>query len=337
MTSPADSPNGVLDAPPLTTTRGLTIFGCELDEATLFRDLAPRAGIVPTITAAPPTADTARLAGGGRWVSVGHKSRIDEATLAGFRRAGVRYLSTRSAGSDHIDLAAAARLGITVGTVAYSPDGVADHTLMLLLMAVRGARAGIHRTDAHDYRLPPARARELRDLVAGVVGTGRIGRAVAQRLRAFGCRILTHDTRAASSTVDVPLDDLLRRSDVVTLHTPLTPETHHLLDARRVALLRPGAVLVNTARGGLVDTAALLAALESGRIGGAALDVVEGEEGIFYADHRTLAPDPVLARLRALPQVVLTPHTAFHSERALRDTVEATLAGCLAFEEDADV
>jgi D-specific alpha-keto acid dehydrogenase len=196
-------------------------------------------------------------------------------------------------------------------------------------MAVRGARASIQRTDVHDYRLPPARARDLADLVVGIVGMGRIGRAVADRLRGFGCRILTCDNRSGGH---VPLDDLLRRSDVVTLHTPLTATTRHLLDRRRIELLKPGAYVVNTARGALLDTPALLAAVESGRLAGAALDVVEEEDGAFYADGRTTTPVPILERLRELPGVVLTPHTAFHTERTLRETVETTLINCVDFE-----
>jgi D-specific alpha-keto acid dehydrogenase len=228
---------------------------------------------------------------------------------------------------------AAARLGITVGTVAYSPDSVADHTLMLMLMAVRHAAQTVRRVDAGDFRLGERRGRELRDLTFGVVGTGRIGSAVIERLHGFGARVLSIDTRMPSPGDRMTLDELLERSDLVTLHVPLTAETHHLLDARRLARMRPDAVVVNTARGGLVDTEALAEALEGGRLGAAALDVVEGEEGVFYADRRThpLESGP-LARLRALPNALITPHAAFDTDHALRDIVEDTLRACLAHE-----
>ena len=318
-------------------TTALTIYGCRPDEAALFRELAPQTGITPRFIDAAPSEASAELARGTRHVSVGHQSRVTASTLRAFARAGVTSLSTRSVGCDHIDLEEAARLGIAVGTVAYSPDSVADHTLMLMLMAVRHAAQTVRRVDAGDFRLGERRGRELRDLTVGVVGTGRIGSAVIARLHGFGARVLSVDTRmpvsrGSASADDVTLDELVERSDIVTLHAPLTNETHHLLDARRLARMRPDAVVVNTARGGLVDTAALLEALESGRLGGAALDVVEGEEGVFYTDRRRHPIDGSLARLRALPNVLITPHAAFDTDHALHDIVENTLRACLEFE-----
>jgi D-specific alpha-keto acid dehydrogenase len=311
---------------------GVTVYGCGPDEAALFAELAPRLGVRASATDEPVSAANADLARGNRCISVGHKAEVDGPTLHALSRAGVRYLSTRSVGCDHVDVAQAAALGITVEPVAYSPDSVADHTVMLILMAVRGTGSAIRRADAHDFRLPDAPGQELRDLTIGVVGTGRIGSAVITRLRGFGCRVLAHDAHPLTTTGQVPLDELVRRSDVVTLHTPLGPDTHHLLDRRRIALLPRGAFVVNTARGALVDTEALLAALEDGRLGGAALDVVEGEEGTFYADCRGRRIDPRLARLQRLPNVVLTPHTAYFTDHALADIVENTLLGCLSFE-----
>jgi D-specific alpha-keto acid dehydrogenase len=306
------------------------VYGCGGDEAALFRELAPRYGVAPTITAAAPCEANTDLALGSRCVSVDHKTRITDAMLRAFRHAGVGYLSTRSIGYNHIDVDCAEAVGISVGNVAYSPDSVADYTLMLTLMAVRGAKSMIRRTDAYDYRLDDVRGRELRDLTVGVVGTGRIGSAVVERLRGFGGRILVHDQRPKIAADYVPLDDLLRRSDVVTLHAPLTAATHHLLDHQRIERMKYGAIVVNTGRGALVDTEALLPALESGRIGGAALDVIEGEEGIFYADCRTARiNNKTLLRLQDLPNVVISPHAAYYTGHALGDIVEASLANCV--------
>ncbi|GAA1502262.1 NAD(P)-dependent oxidoreductase [Nocardioides humi] len=314
------------------TGAAITAYGCEPDEAALFRRLAPRHGLTPTITAAAVSEATAALAKGRRCVSVGHRTPVTPPVLRALERAGVRYVSTRSVGYDHIDVDYAASLGITVGNVDYAPDGVADYTLMLILMVLRHARSTVRRADVHDYRLADGRGRELRDLTVGVVGTGRIGSAVITRLRGFGCRVLTHDHRPASGTEHTSLDDLLRRSDVVTLHTPLEAGTHHLLDRRRIARLKEGACVVNTGRGPLVDTAALLAALEAGRLGGAALDVLEGEQGVFYADCRDRVLDDALVRLQRLPNVLVTPHTAYYTDRALSDTVEHSLINCREFE-----
>lgn len=300
----------------------VTVFGCDADEAALARRLAPRLGVHVTVTTAPVSAATVALAAGRRCISVDHRVPVDAAALDALAAVGVRLVSTRSIGTDHIDVAHAARAGIEVANVEYAPDGVADYTVMLILMAVRHAGATLRRTDAHDYR-PGARGRELRDLTVGVVGTGRIGSAVLARLRGFGCRVLTFDRADPADR----LDELLRGSDVVTLHTPWDASTHHLLDARRIGLLRPGACLVNTGRGPLVDTSALLAALESGRLGGAALDVVEGEEHAFYAAHDD-PPGDTWARLQRLPNVVVTPHTAYATDRVLRATVEHSLIHC---------
>lgn len=312
---------------------GITIYGCGQDEADLFRELAARVGVVLTITGEPVSEDNVELATGNRCVSVGHKTRITNRTLRALSRAGVAYVSTRSIGYNHLDVEYAESVGISVENVAYSPDSVADYTLMLMLMVVRHAKATIRRVDAHDYRLNEVRGKELRDLTVGVVGTGRIGAAVVDRLRGFGCQILAHDINPRTSADYVPLDDLLMQSDIVTLHTPLDADTHHLLSRRRIERMKHGAFVINTARGPLIDTEALVVALESGRLGGAALDVLEGEEGIFYADIGSGdIGSGLLPRLRDMPNVLVTPHTAYYTDHALSDTVENSIINCLKFE-----
>jgi D-specific alpha-keto acid dehydrogenase len=317
----------------MTSSLGISVYACGPDEAAVFREVAPRFGVVPTITGAALSEANIELAAGNRCISVGHKTPVANSALLALSRAGVRYLSTRSIGYSHIDLDYAQRVGICVGNVAYSPDSVADYTLMLMLMAVRHAKSVIRRTDAHDYRLHDVRGKELRDLTVGVVGTGRIGSAVLDRLRGFGGRTLACDARPKTSAYYVPLDELLARSDIVTLHTPLTADTRHLLDRRRIEQMKHGAFIINTGRGPLLDTESLLAALESGRLGGAALDVLEGEDGIFYADCRnTSIENTPLPRLQQLPNVIISPHTAYYTDRALSDTVENTIINCLTFE-----
>jgi D-specific alpha-keto acid dehydrogenase len=312
---------------------GITIYGCGPDEAALFREMAPHFGVLPTITAAAVSEANSELASGNRCISVGHKAHITNSTLLALSQAGVRYISTRSVGYNHIDVEYAETVGISVENVAYSPDSVADYTLMLMLMAVRDAKSIIRRTDGHDYRLSDVRGRELRDLTIGVIGTGRIGAAVMDRLRGFGCRILAYDSRPATSADYVPLGELLQQSDMVTLHTPLNADTYHLLNRQRIEQMKHGAFIVNTGRGPLLDTEALVAALESGRLRGAALDVIEGEEGIFYADCRDKPIDSKqLLRLQELPNVIISPHTAYYTDRALSDTVENSMINCRKFE-----
>lgn len=315
----------------------ITMYGCGPDESALFRELAPGFGVQPVITDAPVSEAQSELAVGSRCISVGHKTPVTHAALRALGRAGVGYISTRSIGYNHIDVAYADSIGILVENVSYSPDSVADYTLMLMLMAVRDAKSIVLRADMHDYRLSDVRGKELRDLTVGVIGTGRIGTAVMHRLRGFGCRVLAHDPRPVErprhAAEHVPLDALLRRSDLVTLHAPLTAATHHLLNRQRLAQLKNGALIVNTARGALIDTEALVQELESGRLRGAALDVVEGEEGIFYADRRDQPMESkALLRLQELPHALISPHTAYYTEHALRDTVQNSLTNCLTFE-----
>jgi D-specific alpha-keto acid dehydrogenase len=317
------------------TTLGITIYGCGQDEAALFQVMAPRFGVTLTITEAAVSQANVELARGNRCISVGHKTRVTNATLLALGQVGVVYLSTRSIGYNHIDVEYAESVGICVGNVAYSPDSVADYTLMLMLMAVRDAKSIISRAAIHDFRLNEVRGKELRDLTVGVVGTGRIGSAVVDRLRGFGCRTLACDNHPKASAHYVPLDELLQQSDIVTLHTPLTADTHHLLNRRRIEQMKPGAFIVNTGRGSLLDTEALLSALESGRLGGAALDVLEGEDGIFYGDCRNQSiENKPLLRLQQLPNVLISPHTAYYTDHALSDTVENTILNCLKFEKE---
>ncbi|WP_228005061.1 D-lactate dehydrogenase VanH [Amycolatopsis sp. YIM 10] len=312
---------------------GITVYGCGQDEAVLFRELAPRFGVEPTIIEDAVSEANVALATGNRCISVGHKTPITDRTLLALGQAGVKYISTRSIGCNHIDVEYARSVGISVENVAYSPDSVADYTLMLMLMAVRNAKSTIRRVDVHDYRLNGAPGKELRDLTVGIIGTGRIGGAVMDRLRGFGCRMVAYDSRPGAAVEYVSLDELLRQSDIVTLHAPLNDDTHHLMNRRRIEKMKRGAYVINTGRGSLIDTEALVTALEHGDLGGAALDVLEGEDGIFYADRRN-APieNDLWSRLQKLPNVIITPHTAYYTDHALADTVENSIVNCLNFE-----
>jgi D-specific alpha-keto acid dehydrogenase len=316
------------------TGLGITIYGCEQDEAALFDELSPRVGMVPTIARVPVSESTVVAVPANRCISVGHTSPITGPVLRALQEVGVEYVSTRSIGFDHIDLDAAGALGITVENVVYAPDGVADFTLMLILMAIRHAKQITHAADQHDFRLD-VRGRDLRDMTVGVVGVGNIGTAVIRRLRGFGCRVLAHNNgrKTAAAAELVSLDELLHESDVVTLHVPLNSATHHVIGREQLDAMKPGAVLVNTGRGALVDTDALITALERGTLGGVALDVLEGEEGIFYFDRTTRPVDnQFLLRLQRLPNAIVTPHTAYYTRRTLHDIVENTLVNALSFE-----
>jgi D-specific alpha-keto acid dehydrogenase len=316
------------------TRLGLTVYGCEHDEADIFHELSPRFGVVPTLTSDTVSEPIVISMPRNRCISVGHKSEISASMLRALKDTGVEHVSTRSIGLNHIDLRAAAHLRITVENAAYAPDGVADYTLMLILMVIRNAKETIRSATNYDFRLGRVRGKELRDLTVGVVGVGNIGKAVIRRLHGFGCRVLAFNNRYEETAAKfVSLDELLLESDVVTLHVPLTAETHHLVGRGELEAMKQGAFLINTGRGSLVDTDALVVALEDGKLGGAALDVLEGEEGLFYFDCSNRPNDNrLLPALHRLPNVIITPHTAYYTRRALYDTIEQTLIKCRNFE-----
>lgn len=311
----------------------IAVFGCEPDEEVAFQRLSSGLGSTCIPIKSPITEHNAALAAGCKCVSVSHKAEVSESVLHALKNAGVLYVSTRSIGTNHIDTQAAGRLGITVGTAAYSPGSVADYTLMLMLMAIRGAKTILHRTGNRDYRLNHFRGKELRDMTVGVLGAGRIGGAVIERLKGFGCTVLAYDHHHKTGENDVSFDRLLCDSDIVTLHIPLRSDTYHIIGREQFQSMKQDAFLVNTSRGALVDTQALVEALESGKLGGAALDVLEYEEGIFYHNcSRKTTQQPFLQALQGMPNVIVTPHTAYYTDRVLLDTVEGTIENCLRFE-----
>ncbi|MGG1516921.1 D-lactate dehydrogenase VanH [Paenibacillus oryzisoli] len=312
---------------------GITVYGCEQDEGDAFRALSPRFSVTPTIIHAVLSEDNAISALGNPCISVGHKSEVSASLLLALKKAGVKYISTRSVGCNHIDTIAAKELGIAVGNVAYSPDSVADFTIMLMLMAVRNVTSIVRSVEQDDFRLDSVRGKVLRDMTVGVLGTGQIGQAVIERLHGFGCHVLAYDRSQKIEANYVPLDTLLHNSDIVTLHVPLSADTHHIIGHEQIRGMKQGAFMINTGRGSLVDTDVLVQALEHGNLGGAALDVLEGEEGIFYFDcTRKSIDNPFLRKLQRMPNVILTPHTAYYTEQSLRDTVLKTIKNCVDFE-----
>lgn len=311
----------------------ITVYGCEPDEATVFNKLSYEFGVTVSLIKEAVSENNVKLAAGCRCISVTHKAELSEPLLFELKNAGVKYICTRSIGFNHIDIQAAGKMGMTIGTVAYSPGSVADYSIMLMLMLMRGTKSVIQRTERQNYCLNNLRGKELRDMTVGVIGTGRIGQAVMERLKGFGCTVLAYDHNHKTEADYVSFCELLQRSDIITLHVPLAEDTFHMIGREQLERMKKEALLINTARGALVDTEALVEALADGRIGGAALDVLEGEEGIFYYDCTHKALDhPCLSALQRMPNVIVTPHTAYHTERVLVDTVSNTIRNCLNFE-----
>lgn len=282
---------------------------------------------------------TAASAVGASAVCVFVNDTIDRACLKALAASGVRLVALRCAGFNQVDLRAAAELGVAVVRVpAYSPHAVAEHAVALLLSMNRKIHRAYNRVREHNFSLNGLVGSDLHGRVAGIVGTGKIGRLTAGILKGFGMEVLAFDPypdaawAAESGCAYVPLDELLGRSDVVSLHTPLTPETHYLIDERALAAMKDGAYLVNTSRGGLVDTGALIEALKRRKLGGVALDVYEIEEGVFFEDlsHDVLQDDE-LARLVSFPNVLVTSHQGFLTEEALSEIARVTTVNLASF------
>jgi D-lactate dehydrogenase len=286
------------------------------------------------------TPETASLAQGAAGVCCFVNDALTRPVLAALAAAGTRLVALRCAGFDNVDLEAAEGLGITVVRVpAYSPHAVAEHAVALLLTLNRRTHRAYARVREGNFSLDGLVGFDLHGKSVGVIGTGRIGRCFIEIMRGFGCRVLAYDLRPdpAIAQLDgvryVALDDLLTSADVVSLHAPLTEATRHLIDAEAFGRMRPGAYLLNTSRGPLVDSAALIEALKQGRLGGVGLDVYEREAGVFFEDWSEAGlQDDVLARLLSFPQVLVTGHQAFLTDTALGNIAETTLLNVDAFE-----
>lgn len=285
------------------------------------------------------TAETVPLAQGCTAVCVFVNDSVDAAVLQGLATQGTRIVATRSTGFNHIDAAAARRLGIAVVRVTdYSPHSVAEFAVGLLLAVNRKIHRASMRTRDGNFELDGLMGFDLHGKTVGVVGTGKIGRIAARILHGFGCTVLGHDVQHHPDFVAlggryVPMAELMAAADVVTLHCPLTEDTRHIIDARSLAGIRRGCVLVNTSRGALVDTEAAIAALKTGQLGGLAIDVYEQEASLFFQDlSSTVITDDVIQRLVSFPNVIVTGHQAFFTVEAIGQIMRTTIESLTACE-----
>ncbi|CAO4145190.1 2-hydroxyacid dehydrogenase [Methylorubrum aminovorans] len=283
--------------------------------------------------------ESAPLGQGAAAVCVFVNDVLDRPVLEVLAASGTRMVALRSAGFNNVDLAAAAQLGIMVGRVpAYSPDSIAEHTVALILALNRNIQRAYARVREGNFALEGLLGFDLKGRTAGIVGTGNIGVAVARILAGFGCRVLAYDPRpsaelAAFGAQAVGLDRLLAEADIVSLHCPLTPDTHHMIDRAALARMKRGVMLINTGRGALVDTAALIEGLKSGAIGHLGLDVYEEEGGLFFEDlSNQIIRDDVFARLLTFPNVLVTGHQAFFTAEALAAIAATTIENLSAYE-----
>lgn len=284
--------------------------------------------------------DTVRLAAGVDAVCAFVNDDLGAKVLQKLADRGVRLVALRCAGFNHVDLEAAARVGIAAGRApANSPHAVAEHTLALILALNRKIRRAHNRVREGNFALDGLLGFDLVGKTADVVGTGQIGLAVARILRGFDCTVLAHDPRpdAALQAMGVSYVDtaeLLAASDVMTLHCPLTPASHHALDEAALERMKPVVMLINTSRGALIDTRAVIHGLKTGRLACLGLDVYEEEADLFFFRDLSgrIIPDDVFARLLTFPNVLITGHQAFFTEEALGAIADTTIANVTAFE-----
>jgi D-lactate dehydrogenase len=284
------------------------------------------------------THDTTALTADCGAVCVFINDTLDGKTLRAIAAQGVQLIALRSAGFNHVDLKVAAELGMTVVRVpAYSPYAVAEHAVALILSLNRKIYRAYNRVREDNFALEGLLGFDLYGSTVGVVGTGKIGQCFAQIMHGFGCRLLAHDPYPNPACqglgveyVDLP--SLLAASDVVSLHCPLTPNNYHLINADTLAHLKPGAMLINTSRGALLDTPAVITAIKSGRIGYLGIDVYEQEEALFFEDlSNTVIQDDTFQLLQSFPNVVITAHQAFFTRNALTNIAETTLTNITDF------
>lgn len=284
--------------------------------------------------------ETAALAQDAEVVCAFVNDEIDGAVLKELAGRGVRLIALRSAGFNHVDLLAARDLGVTVARVpAYSPHSVAEHTLALILTLNRNIHRAYNRVREGNFALDGLLGFDLNGKTVGIVGTGQIGAVVARILTGFGCVVLAHDpypnpTCVALGVRYVDRAELFAASDIVTLHCPLTPDTRHLVDMHCLRQVKRGMMLINTSRGAVIDTHAVIRGLKDGTIGSLGLDVYEEEADLFFEDlsDRFIADD-TFARLLTFPNVVITGHQAFFTAEAMLSIAETTVANISAFEE----
>lgn len=308
------------------------------DEEEFFHADALRLGMEVKLYPLNLSEENADMARGYDGVSCVANCNLSAKVLKKLHECGVKYVSLRTAGYDNVDMETAAALGIRVSKAEYSPYSVANYTVMLILMCVRRGLYIIMRSHAADFSLQEVRGRELQNLTVGIIGAGRIGKAVIENLRGFHCRLLVytpHPDDSISGVEFVSLEELYGQSDIISLHTYLCRETEHMIDDTAIGKMKEGVVIVNTARGALIDTKALIRGIESGKVGSAGIDCFEGEDGIIRADHnydqRVTNHDYII--LKSFQNTIVTPHVAFYTDQSVEDMVGCSLENLQKFYE----
>lgn len=300
------------------------------EERVFFEAYRERYGVNLTMIPEKPSPENAALSAGMDCINVLSDVVITDEMYDIFQQNGVKIAVTRTIGAEHMNIPYARKIGMKVCNITYSPASVADYAIMLMLMVLRNVKPMLQRYAGQDFTAQGIRGRELPNMTVGIIGTGRIGSTVIRHLSGFGSRILAW-SRSPKPELQglcefVPLETLLAQSDIISIHLSSSAETHHFINQRTLSQMKPGALLINTARGDLVDSQALIEALESGHLGGAGLDVVEGDRSIYYRDFKNQpVPSREMAILNAMPNVLMLPHMAYYTDQASDDMVRMSL------------
>lgn len=305
------------------------------DEEPILKEFCEKYNIEYDYTEETPCPENVHLATGYDAVNI-ITTPIPKEMVDAFYAVGVRCIATRTIGYDHIDYEYARSIGMGVINITYSPSTVADFTVMMMLMGLRKAKYIQMRAAVQDFSLEGKLAKEIKNCKVGIIGTGRIGKQVIKDLTGFGCEMIAYDPypndEVAKVAEYVDLDTLLRESDIITLHAPGINENYHMLGEEAFAKMKDGVGIVNCARGMLMDSDALIANIENGKVGFACLDVVEHEHGLYYfnrmGDHLN---NPRLAILNSYHNVIVMPHMAFYTDEAVSNMIENSILGIQKF------
>lgn len=309
------------------------VYSHRKDETEYFKKFSKKYNVEIKLCKYAPTMENAELAKGFQCISI-VTTNINDELVEKFHKLGIKYISTRTIGYDHIDIRKAKELGIRVGNVTYSPNSVTDYTIMMMLMSIRKMKAIIERSNVQDYSLKGIMGKDIQSLTVGIVGTGKIGQTVIKHLRGFECKLIAYDLYENESIKEfaeyVSLEKLFKESDIISLHVPATNDNYHLINEESIKLMKNGVFIINTARGCLIDTKALIDSIEQKKIAGAALDVIENESNLYYKDLKyEILDNRELAILKSYPNVIISPHTAFYTEQAVSDMVQNSILSCI--------
>lgn len=313
----------------------ITAYETRKDEKDIFKQLAEGLNVEIVYTDKALSEKTIHLAEGSQGITV-LGTEINAPLLHQLKELGVDYIATRTVGYNHIDLHTARELNIRISNASYGPNGVADYTVMLILMSLRKYKQAMFRANVNDYSLKGLQGKEMKDLTIGIIGTGRIGAQVIENLSGFGSRIIAFDTfqneQVKEAAEYVSLEELYQQSDIISLHIPLFDTTAQMINAASLSKMKDGVIIINCSRGELMSNADIIDAIESEKIGALGLDVFENEAGIYHFDRRTdIIKNREMAYIRQFPNVIMTQHMAFYTDAAVREMVTCGVKSLVSF------